>query len=72
MTAAYLAGQLRLDPKRIQTLKAHAALAGVVLLVIEDDRGAPLFIASKWAMTRQMHSVAEVESFLQRLAGAKA
>ena len=46
MTAAYLAGQPRLDPKCVATLKARAALAGVALHVIEDDKGAPLFCAS--------------------------
>jgi len=61
-----------LDPKTIATLKARAALVGVVLHAIEDDRGAPLFVASKWAMTRQMTSIAEVESFLRGIGGPNA
>lgn len=64
MTAA-----IALDPKVVATLKARAALCGVVLHVSEDDHGAPLFIASKWAMTRQMSTVAEAEAFLHRIGG---
>ena len=72
MSAAYLNGQPRLEPKLVATLKARACLAGVVLHVTEDDRGAPLFVASKWAMTRQLSSVAEVEDFLRRIGGPSA
>ena len=60
------------DPKVEATLKARAALVGVVLHVIDDDRGSPLFVASKWAMTRQMTSVAEVEFFLRGIGGPNA
>ena len=60
----------RLDPKKLATLTAEFALKGVTLHVIEDDRGAPLFVASRWSLTRQMNSVAEVEDFLRRIGGA--
>lgn len=53
--------------KELATLKAKAALCGVVLYLSEGDRGEPLFIASRWSLTRQMHSVAEVEDFLARI-----
>ena len=48
-------------------LVARAALAGVALHLTEDDAGRPLFIASKWAMCRQLHSVDEVQGFLRRI-----
>lgn len=60
-----------IDPKTRATLTARAALAGVVLHFLDDDHGAVLIVASKWAMTRQMHAVAEVEEFLRRLGGPK-
>lgn len=59
-----------LDPKVVATLKAQAALCGVVLYHLDGDNGGALFVASKWAMTKQMGSVAEVEDFLQRIGGA--
>jgi hypothetical protein len=55
-----------IDPKTIATLKARAALVGVVLHVAESDRS-PLFTASKWNLVRELSSVAELEQFLQRL-----
>jgi hypothetical protein len=58
-----------LDPKVTSGLVARACLIGVVLHVLEDDAGQPLFVASKWAMTKQMHSVDEVLTFLRK-AGA--
>lgn len=55
-----------LDPKITATLQARCALLGVVLSIIDDDRGRPLFVASRWGLTRQLHSVEEVERFLAR------
>ena len=63
---------LLIDPKLAATLKARCALVGVVLHVIEDDRGSPLFVASKWSLTRQMSSVVEVECFLRGIGGPNA
>jgi hypothetical protein len=56
-----------LDDKAIATLKARAALAEVALHVTVDDAGAPLFIVSKWAMTRQLHSLDELQAFLRQI-----
>lgn len=69
MSAAYLNASQRIDPKTAATLKARAALVGVVLNIIESDRGTPLLIASKWAMTRQMESAEECDAFLRRIGG---
>ncbi len=62
----------RIDPKVAATLKARCALVGVELHVIDGDNGAPLLIVSRWSLTRQMHSVDEVEAFLRRIGGPKA
>ena len=48
------------------------ALVGVVLHCIDDDRGEPLFVASKWSLTRELGSIAEVDAFLRGIGGADA
>ena len=60
------------DRKRFATLQARAALAGVGLSRTEDDRGHEVFIASKWALTKQLASLAEVEELLVRIGGQHA
>jgi hypothetical protein len=58
-----------IDAKIKATLTAKACLAGVILHFLEDDFGAALIVASKWSLTRQMHTVPEVTEFLERLGG---
>lgn len=55
--------------KAFATLQARAALAGVALSRLDDDRGLPMFVASKWALTRQLASLEEVASFLAKIGG---
>jgi len=55
--------------KAFATLQAQAALQGVALHRLENDRGQEIYIGTKWAMTRQMHSLDEVEMWLNRIAG---
>lgn len=55
--------------KPIDTIRARCALAGITLHVTEDDLGKPLFIASRWAMTRSFSSAEEVEAWLARVTG---
>lgn len=57
----------RVDAKTRATLVAQAALKGVQLIIADDDAGRPLFIASRWSLTRQMHTPAEVVEFLARM-----
>ena len=61
-----------LDDKAKSTLVARAALVGAVLHITEDDRGRPLFVVSKWALTRSMGTVDEVEAWLRRAGGPDA
>ncbi len=60
-----------MSKKPIDTIRARCALSGINLHVTEDDFGNPLFIASRWAMTRSFSSVEEVEAWLARVTGAK-
>ena len=58
--------------KAFATLQARAALAGVSLVRMQDDRGAEVFIASKWALTKELATLAEVEQLLVRIGGQHA
>ncbi len=72
MSAAYLgAGAVPIDRKVIATLRARAALAGLTLLVVDDDRGKPLFVISRGALTKQLGTLDEVEAFLERARGLR-
>jgi len=51
MTAAQLTAAL--DPKRLATAQARAALAGITLVAIEGDNGRPELVASRWGLTRR-------------------
>ena len=58
--------------KAFATLQARAALVGVALSRIQDDRGIEVFIASKWALTKELATLAEVEQLLVRIGGQHA
>lgn len=59
-------------PKRVATLCARAALAGVTLNVIENDHGQTVYIVSRWAMTRELADLDAVEVWLNRVTGVSA
>ena len=63
------AGSSATSSKVFATLQARAALVGVALSRIQDDRGNEVFIASKWALTKQLATLAEVEQLLVRVGG---
>ncbi len=58
--------------KALDTLRARCALAGIALHVTDDDRGQPLYIVSKWALTRQIGSIEELAAWVNRVTGAAA
>jgi hypothetical protein len=60
------------DRKCFATLQARAALAGVELSRSTDDHGHEIYVASKWAMTKILVSLAEVADFLARIGGQRA
>lgn len=55
--------------KKLDTLRARCALAGIALHVSQDDRGHVMFIASRWALTRSFETMAEVDAWLVRVSG---
>lgn len=56
--------------KTFATLQARAALAGIVLHRIEGDFGRPVYIATRWAMTKQFEGLGDVEIWLDDVVGA--
>jgi hypothetical protein len=57
--------------KRLATAQARAALRGIALHILEDDRGRALFVVSRDALTRQFDDLASVESWLDCLEAAQ-
>lgn len=53
--------------KHQTTLCARCALFGLVLNVLEDDHGKPLYVATRWAITRSFSSLQELEKWLDKL-----
>ncbi len=62
----------RIDDKAFATLQAKAALQGVQLIRSTDEHNRETFLASKWAMCRELASADEVEALLKRMSGASA
>lgn len=58
--------------KRLATAQARAALAGFTLTPIEADNGSPMFVISRWALTRSFGDLSEVEAFLDRVGAVPA
>lgn len=54
------------ERKRIDTARARVALWGGTLVTTDGDDGQPLYIITRWSLTRSFTSVAEVEAWLQR------
>lgn len=53
-----------LDPKRLSTATARAALAGLALQAIDADDGAAELVITANALTHRFHDLAEVEAWL--------
>lgn len=58
--------------KRFATVAARAALAGIVLHRFEGDYGRPIYIATRWALTRQFDDLDAVEQWLDMVTGKAA
>jgi hypothetical protein len=58
--------------KRLVTLVARAALIGVAVHCIEGDFYREVFIATKWALTREFTDLDSLEAWLDRVTGKAA
>lgn len=68
MTAAPQAS-FAVDAKLLANATARAALAGITLHHLEGDFGRPVFVATRWALTKQFDSLEDVERWLDRVNG---
>ncbi|MDR6535590.1 hypothetical protein [Variovorax soli] len=59
------------DQKRLATLTATAALAGIILHHTEGDFVPNIFIVSRWALTREFTDLDAVEAWLDLVTGKK-
>lgn len=59
------------DQKRLATLRARAALAGVALYSIEGDDGRPLYVLTRWHLTRELRTLDEVDAWLDKVTGGR-
>jgi hypothetical protein len=72
MSAADLGASDLARSKERATVIAEAALAGVVVTPIEDDRGRLVYLVMRWSMVRECESLGEVRALLQRMGAASA
>lgn len=55
--------------KLFDTMRARCALGGLTFNVIESDDGKPLYVVSRWNITRQFNDLNELGEWLHRVAG---
>lgn len=60
------------DAKRISTATARAALRGITLHQLRDDRGRAEFVVRWRALTRSFSNIDDVEAWLVRVEGSRA
>lgn len=58
--------------KRYENCRARCALAGVALVRSTDDRDRPVYVVSRWGLTKQLDSVEAVERWLEMVTGQRA
>lgn len=56
-----------LDRKRLSTLSARAALAGIAVHVLDTDTGTVEFIATRWSLTKAFDSLDALAFWLDTL-----
>ncbi|MEB0059249.1 hypothetical protein [Variovorax sp. LG9.2] len=59
------------DLKRFTTLQARAALSGVVVHNLKDDRGQPEYIVTKWSLTKALSSLDALEAWIDQMTGGR-
>jgi hypothetical protein len=69
MTAAPLCWH---DAKRLATLTARAALAGVTVTHLEGDLKPHVYIVSRWSLTREFTSLNDLEAWIDLVSGRPA
>ena len=57
--------------KRLSTLTARCAIAGVTLFPIENDHGKTVYIVSRWALSCELPDLDSVECWLDKMTGGR-
>lgn len=57
------------ERKRLETVRAIAAISGITLHELEGDGGVPVYIATKWNLTRELQTLDEVAAWLNTVTG---
>lgn len=60
------------DLKRFSTLQALAALSGITLHRLEGDLTPVVYVATKWALIRELADLGAVEAWLNNVTGKTA
>jgi hypothetical protein len=66
---AHLATESIARAKRLSTVTARCALAGITLSPIEDDHGKTVYIVSRLALTHELAALGAVECWLDDVTG---
>ena len=69
MTASHALAATTNSEKEFRTQQARAACVGVLLHQLEGDFGTPIYIATRWALTKQFDHLSEVGVWLDRVIG---
>jgi len=56
-------------PKTFATQQARAALHGITVHELRDDRGEPEYVATRWFLTKAFSSIGELTAWLDRVTG---
>lgn len=57
--------------KRLATLRARAAMAGITLCALENDSRETVYIVSRWALTRELPDLEAVSAWLEQVTGVR-
>lgn len=58
------------DRKAYETLRAECALCGYSLARSHPADGPTIYWASRWGLSRELRTLAEVEAFVQQIGGS--
>jgi hypothetical protein len=63
--------KITVSQKAFASLQAHAALHGITVLESTDDRGRVVYIATRWALTKELPTLAALHAWLEQVTGRR-
>lgn len=67
-----IVGNTDAERKAYASLQARAAIAGFALRRFDGEDGRPVFLVSRWNLTRDLHTLDDVAAWLDRASGVAA